>query len=195
MKLTFKDLKQQKFTIEADPSEKIGQVKEKISAEKGWEPSTQKLIYSGKILQDDNTIESYKIEEKGFIVCMTSKVGLLSDMIVALTLTQDSQKSPHQNQQSHRHLQSPYRPQQHQPLHRPRPLQTLRNRQRPHLLRLRRPPRLQSPPTSMTRLHLHSASSAQLPSRAWRPWASRAIRSTGRCALPSSTQIVLWSTF
>ncbi|KAK4505033.1 hypothetical protein PRZ48_002996 [Zasmidium cellare] len=73
MKLTFKDLKQQKFTIDAEPSETIGQVKEKISAEKGWETSTQKLIYSGKILQDDNTIESYKIEEKGFIVCMTSK--------------------------------------------------------------------------------------------------------------------------
>ncbi|KAK5137011.1 hypothetical protein LTR08_001020 [Meristemomyces frigidus] len=73
MKLTFKDLKQQKFTIEAEPSETIGGVKEKISAEKGWAPSTQKLIYSGKILQDDNTIESYKIEEKGFIVCMTSK--------------------------------------------------------------------------------------------------------------------------
>lgn len=74
MKLTFKDLKQQKFTIEAEPSDSIGSVKEKISAEKGWDPSTQKLIYSGKILQDDNTIESYKIEEKGFIVCMTSKV-------------------------------------------------------------------------------------------------------------------------
>ena len=73
MKLTFKDLKQQRFTIEAEPSETIGSVKAKISAEKGWEPSTQKLIYSGKILQDDNTIESYKIEEKGFIVCMTSK--------------------------------------------------------------------------------------------------------------------------
>ena len=73
MKLTFKDLKQQKFTIEAEPSETIGALKAKISSEKGWEPSTQKLIYSGKILQDDNTIESYKIEEKGFIVCMTSK--------------------------------------------------------------------------------------------------------------------------
>lgn len=73
MKLTFKDLKQQRFTIEAEPSETIGSVKAKISSEKGWEPSTQKLIYSGKILQDDNTIESYKIEEKGFIVCMTSK--------------------------------------------------------------------------------------------------------------------------
>jgi len=73
MKLTFKDLKQQKFVIEAEPSETIGDIKAKISAEKGWEASSQKLIYSGKILQDDNTVESYKIEEKGFIVCMTQK--------------------------------------------------------------------------------------------------------------------------
>ncbi|KAI4208034.1 MAG: hypothetical protein LQ346_000198 [Caloplaca aetnensis] len=73
MKLTFKDLKQQKFEIEAEPSETIGQVKEKISKEKGWEVHQQKLIYSGKILQDSNTVESYNIEEKGFIVCMYSK--------------------------------------------------------------------------------------------------------------------------
>ncbi|KAI9721564.1 MAG: hypothetical protein M1812_002326 [Candelaria pacifica] len=73
MKLTFKDLKQQKFVIEAEPSETISDVKAKIAAEKGWEPAQQKLIYSGKILQDTNTVESYKIEEKGFIVCMVSK--------------------------------------------------------------------------------------------------------------------------
>lgn len=73
MKLTFKDLKQQRFTVDAEPTDTISSVKAKIAQEKGWEPSTQKLIYSGKILQDDNTIESYKIEEKGFIVCMTSK--------------------------------------------------------------------------------------------------------------------------
>lgn len=72
------DLKQQKFVIEAEPSEtvciqyprntseghqsntvdtsslltagiaeQIGEVKEKITKEKGWEASTQKLIYSG----------------------------------------------------------------------------------------------------------------------------------------------------
>ncbi|KAM5442222.1 UV excision repair protein rad23 [Microsporum ferrugineum] len=73
MKLTFRDLKQQKFVIEAEPSEKILDVKGKIAMEKGWPPSQQKLIYSGKILQDANTVESYNIEEKGFIVCMVSK--------------------------------------------------------------------------------------------------------------------------
>ncbi|RDW78410.1 hypothetical protein BP5796_06262 [Coleophoma crateriformis] len=73
MKLTFKDLKQQKFVIDAEPTELISDVKEKISKEKGWEASQQKLIYSGKILQDANTVESYKIEEKGFIVCMIQK--------------------------------------------------------------------------------------------------------------------------
>jgi UV excision repair protein RAD23 len=87
MKLTFKDLKQQKFTIDAEPTETIGAVKEKISKEKGWEPAQQKLIYSGKILQDDNTIESYKIEEKGFIVCMTSKVRRLDQLPIPRAYT------------------------------------------------------------------------------------------------------------
>lgn len=31
-------------------------------------------LHTGKILQDQNTIQSYSIEEKGFIVCMISKV-------------------------------------------------------------------------------------------------------------------------
>ncbi|KAF2878181.1 XPC-binding domain-containing protein [Massariosphaeria phaeospora] len=70
MKITVKDLKQNKFVIDAEPSDTIGALKAKIETEKGWEVTGQKLIYSGKILQDANTVESYHIEEKGFIVCM-----------------------------------------------------------------------------------------------------------------------------
>ncbi|KAM5351476.1 hypothetical protein ACJ41O_004199 [Fusarium nematophilum] len=73
MKVTFKDLKQQKFTLDIEPSELISAVKEKISAEKGWDPKLQKLIYSGKILKDEETVSSYNIEEKGFVVCMVNK--------------------------------------------------------------------------------------------------------------------------
>lgn len=37
-------------------------------------PQLTLVVLEGKILQDANTVESYNIEEKGFIVCMTSKV-------------------------------------------------------------------------------------------------------------------------
>ncbi|GJN68851.1 UV excision repair protein (RadW) [Purpureocillium lilacinum] len=73
MKVTFRDLKQQKFTLEVEPSDLISAVKEKISGEKGWDPKHQKLIYSGKILKDEETVQSYNIEEKGFVVCMVNK--------------------------------------------------------------------------------------------------------------------------
>ncbi|KAK3302412.1 XPC-binding domain-containing protein [Chaetomium strumarium] len=73
MKITIKDLKQQRFTIEADPTELVSSLKQKISDERGWDPKLQKLIYSGKILKDEDTIESYKIEEKGFVVCVVNK--------------------------------------------------------------------------------------------------------------------------
>lgn len=72
-------------------------MKQRIFEEKGWDPKAQKLIYSGmqrliyrgpdlwfplgadqfttgKILKDDDTVETYKIEEKGFVVCMVNKV-------------------------------------------------------------------------------------------------------------------------
>jgi len=74
IKLTFKDLKNEKFVIDAAPTNTIAEVKQKIQADKGWDASSLKLIYSGKILQDAQTVSSYNIEEKGFVVCMVSKV-------------------------------------------------------------------------------------------------------------------------
>jgi UV excision repair protein RAD23 len=73
MKVTFRDLKQQKFTLDVEPTDLISAVKEKIAGEKGWDAKHQKLIYSGKILKDEETVASYNIEEKGFVVCMVNK--------------------------------------------------------------------------------------------------------------------------
>jgi len=73
MKVTFKDLKQQKFVLELEPTDLVSAVKQRISEERGWDPKLQKLIYSGKILKDEDTVESYKIEEKGFVVCVVNK--------------------------------------------------------------------------------------------------------------------------
>ncbi|KAJ5963263.1 Ubiquitin supergroup [Penicillium vulpinum] len=74
MKLTFKDLKQEKFVIDVEPSETVREVKVKIAQEKSeYDAERMKVIYSGKILQDDKTVESYNIQEKDFLVCLPSK--------------------------------------------------------------------------------------------------------------------------
>ncbi|KAI1433175.1 UV excision repair protein Rad23 [Xylaria sp. CBS 124048] len=73
MKITFRDLKQNKFAIDVNPTELVSSVKEKIQAEKGFDAKALKLIYSGKILKDEEKVETYKIEEKGFVVCMVNK--------------------------------------------------------------------------------------------------------------------------
>lgn len=75
MKLTFKTIaKKETFTLDnVDPTNTVAQVKKEIQEAQGFNADLQKLIYSGKILVDDKTIESYSIKEKDFIVCMISK--------------------------------------------------------------------------------------------------------------------------
>lgn len=78
MKLTFKSMGRSGaglFSVEVEPTETVATVKDMIVAEKYvlGTPDSIKLIYSGKILVDDKTIESYSIKEKDFIVCMVSK--------------------------------------------------------------------------------------------------------------------------
>uniref|UniRef100_A0A3P8W3E4 UV excision repair protein RAD23 homolog A-like n=1 Tax=Cynoglossus semilaevis TaxID=244447 RepID=A0A3P8W3E4_CYNSE len=76
MQITLKTLQQQTIQIEIDPEQTVKALKEKIEAERGkdnFPVSGQKLIYAGKILQDDTLIKDYKIEEKKFVVVMVSK--------------------------------------------------------------------------------------------------------------------------
>lgn len=43
-----------------------------VLAERAWDKTDNP---PGKILKDEDTVESYKIEEKGFVVCMVNKVS------------------------------------------------------------------------------------------------------------------------
>ncbi|EJD52518.1 UV excision repair protein Rad23 [Auricularia subglabra TFB-10046 SS5] len=73
MKITVKTLQQKQFQIDAEPSDTVADLKSKIKDTQNHPVEHQKLIYSGKVLADDKTIESCQIKEKDFLVLMVSK--------------------------------------------------------------------------------------------------------------------------
>uniref|UniRef100_A0A673CIJ5 UV excision repair protein RAD23 n=1 Tax=Sphaeramia orbicularis TaxID=375764 RepID=A0A673CIJ5_9TELE len=75
--ITLKTLQQQTFKIEIDPELTVKFLKEKIEEDRGkdaFPAAGQKLIYAGKILNDDTPLREYKIDEKNFVVVMVTKV-------------------------------------------------------------------------------------------------------------------------
>lgn len=76
MLITFKTLQQQTFKLEIDDTATVSDLKNKLESEKGedaYPKSAVKLIYAGKILNDDQPLSEYKIDEKGFVVVMVTK--------------------------------------------------------------------------------------------------------------------------
>ncbi|CAJ1060165.1 RAD23 homolog A%2C nucleotide excision repair protein b isoform X2 [Xyrichtys novacula] len=74
--ITLKTLQQQTFKIEIDPELTVEALKKKIEEDRGkdgFPAAGQKLIYAGKILNDDTQLKDYKIDEKNFVVVMVTK--------------------------------------------------------------------------------------------------------------------------
>jgi len=73
MKITVKTLQQKIFTLEAEESATIGDLKTQIQQIQGHQVDQQKLIYSGKVLADSKTVGECGIKEKDFLVLMVAK--------------------------------------------------------------------------------------------------------------------------
>jgi len=72
MLLTLKTLDHKIFKYEVSDDATVDDLKTRVENDFGQE-NIYKLIYAGKILKDDNTLKSYNINEKQFIVLMITK--------------------------------------------------------------------------------------------------------------------------
>jgi UV excision repair protein RAD23 len=73
MKITIKTLQQQQYDLEVERDDTIVAVKKKIEEKLKHPAANQKLIYSGKILEDNQTLGEYNINENDFLVLMVRK--------------------------------------------------------------------------------------------------------------------------
>lgn len=73
MLLTIKTLQQLSFTVEIQESCSVRDLKDKIHTLQGYSVDSQKLIHSGKILQDTAVLSDCNIQEKDFLVVMVTK--------------------------------------------------------------------------------------------------------------------------
>ncbi|XP_075159268.1 UV excision repair protein RAD23 homolog B [Haematobia irritans] len=76
MKLTIKTLDQKTFYVDFDESKTVWDLKAHLHKlpEVGVQPELQQLIYAGRVLDNDNVLKTYSIDERKFLVVMAKKV-------------------------------------------------------------------------------------------------------------------------
>ncbi|XP_024444870.1 ubiquitin receptor RAD23c isoform X5 [Populus trichocarpa] len=83
MKVFVKTLKGTNFEIEVKPEDTVVEVKKNIENVQGadvYPAAQQMLIYQGKVLKDDTTLDESKVAENSFIVVMLSKAQPTSSL-------------------------------------------------------------------------------------------------------------------
>ncbi|KAI4379150.1 hypothetical protein MLD38_005485 [Melastoma candidum] len=76
MKIVVKTLKGTTFDVDVNPVDKVADVKQIIETSQGdglYPASQQMLIYQGKVLKDNTTLEENNVAENSFVVIMLTK--------------------------------------------------------------------------------------------------------------------------
>jgi UV excision repair protein RAD23 len=73
MKILIKTLQQQNFHLDLEPTTTVLEVKQQISGVQGHAVENQKLICSGKILEDAKALSEYGLKDNDFLVLMVTK--------------------------------------------------------------------------------------------------------------------------
>ena len=64
LQIFVKTLTNKHITIEVEPTDTIGVVKQKVYEKTGTLPEVQRLIFAGKQLEDDETLQAYSIQKE-----------------------------------------------------------------------------------------------------------------------------------
>lgn len=77
MKLTIKTLDQKTFYVDFDESKTVWDLKAHLHKlpEVGVQPELQQLIYAGRVLDNENVLKTYSIDERKFLVVMAKKAA------------------------------------------------------------------------------------------------------------------------
>lgn len=91
MQIKIKEINGDEFVITAEPQETVAVLKSKIEAERKISVMEMKLLFSGKVLQDEKTLEDYKISDSCKIMLTRVKVDLKSLIQKVLSKYYDSE--------------------------------------------------------------------------------------------------------
>jgi hypothetical protein len=79
MKVEVRNLHSEILTVDCDGDDTVKQLKEKIAAKDGWkekyDPELLKLLCAGKVMDDEDTVNTYTIKPDGYLVLVKQTPG------------------------------------------------------------------------------------------------------------------------